>query len=112
MQVVVVALVPGARVVRQDGLGAAQDDVVVWGGQLQVVVPNVAAPVLGAGGAEEAGGAAGLEGADGADGLEDEVGVLWEDVRGPGVLGKGRKKKKGIMFSVCFVFPCPFYMYI
>lgn len=84
MQVVVVAVEPGARVVREDGLGAAEDDGVVRGRQLEVVVPDVAAPVLGAGGADEACGCA--EGADGADGLEDEVGVFGEDVRGPGVL--------------------------
>lgn len=84
---VVAALEPGAGVVRDDGLGAAEGDGVVGGGELQVVVPDLAVPVLGARVADEARGR--LEGGDGADAGEDEVGVLGEEVRGPGVLSGG-----------------------
>lgn len=68
----------------EDVFGAAQDDSVVGGWELQVVVPDVAAPVLGACVVEEWGGCA--EGAEGGDGWEDEVFVFGKKMGGPCVL--------------------------
>lgn len=84
MQIVVVAFQPFAGKMRDDGFGATEDELVIGRGELQVIIPDVAAPVLGACGFDEALGCS--EGADGADGLEDEVGVFWEDVGCPGIL--------------------------
>lgn len=84
MFAVITVLQPLARVVADDSFDTAQDDGVVGRGQLEVIVPDVATPVLRAGGFDETLG--GFDGTDGAYGWKNDIGVLWEKMRGPCIL--------------------------